>query len=110
MNATPVTYDNYRIGVNGDYLYEELINSDKYCYNGSDRINPIPLKVEDIPWQSRPRSINITVPPLGIAIFKPIPRPLPEKEKKAVKKTTEKKETVKKNTKKKNESVSKKSS
>ena len=119
MNCTPVTYDNYRIGVSGDYLYEELINSDKYCYNGSDRINPIPLKVEDIPWQNRPRSINITVPPLGIAVFKPVAKPIAdvdlEQKKKILpavkgetlpKVATPKKTT--KTTKKKNESVSKK--
>ena len=74
------------IGVDGDYYYEELINSDKFCYNGSDRINPLPLKVEGIPWQNRKRSINITVPPLGIAIFKPIPKPIKDLSKEEKKK------------------------
>ena len=72
MNCTPNTYDDYRIGVKGDYMYHELINSDRDIYGGSNRINPIDLKVENVPWQNQPYSIRITVPPLGIAIFKNI--------------------------------------
>jgi len=32
MNCTPNTYDDYRIGVKGDYMYHELINSDRDIY------------------------------------------------------------------------------
>lgn len=78
MNCTPNTYDNYQIGVKGDYMYEEIMNSDRDIYGGSNRINPIPVKVTDDPWQKQTHSIKITVPPLGITILKPIKDPLKE--------------------------------
>ncbi len=93
MNCTPVTYDNYRIGVEGDYMYEELINSDKDIYNGSDRVNPIPITVQDVPWQNKERSILMTVPPLGISVLRPVERP---KQEAKPKKTTTRKTTKKK--------------
>jgi 1,4-alpha-glucan branching enzyme len=97
MNCTPNTYSDYRIGVIGDYMYEEIINSDKYCYNGSDRINPIPITVSNEPYQKQPNSMLITVPPLGIALFKPIYK----KEKSTtIKKSTKSKDTKKVSTKK----------
>ena len=100
MNCTPVTYDNYRIGVNGDYMYEELINSDKDIYNGSNRINPIPITVQNVPWQNREHSILMTVPPLGISVLRPMKRPAEDNKKavEPVKKTT--KTTTRKSTKK----------
>ena len=97
MNCTPVTYDNYRIGVDGDYMYEEIINSDKDIYNGSNRVNPIPITVQDVPWQHKERSILMTIPPLGISVLRPIEKPKTEvKTKKTTIKTTSKKTTKKK--------------
>ncbi|MCR5350821.1 MAG: 1,4-alpha-glucan branching protein GlgB [Acholeplasmatales bacterium] len=74
MNATPNTYDNYRIGCieDEDYEYVEIMNSDKDIYNGSNRINPNPIKVTDREFQNEKHSICITVAPLAIQIFKPV--------------------------------------
>ncbi len=70
MNCTPNTYDNYRIGVlDADYYYE-IMNSDKDIYNGSNRINPFPLRSENYPQYGREKSIMMTIPPLGISILK----------------------------------------
>ena len=99
MNCTPNTYNYYRVGVFGDYQYEEIINSDKDIYNGANRINKHILEVEDIPWQGRPHSVVMVVPPLGISIIKPIDRPkLVEAPKEEVKKTIKKASTTKKTT------------
>lgn len=75
MNCTPNTYDNYKIGVKGDYMYQEIMNSDKDIYGGSNRINPLPIKVVEEDMHRQKHSISITVPPLGIAIFKNITNP-----------------------------------
>ncbi len=70
MNCTPNTYDNYRIGVPGLGEYVEIINSDRDIYGGSNRVNPLPLKVEDYPQNNQKQSVMMTIPPLGISILK----------------------------------------
>jgi 1,4-alpha-glucan branching enzyme len=104
MNCTPNTYDNYRIGVPEADEYEEVINSDKDIYGGSNRINPFNLKVENYGQDNQAHSVLMTIPPLGISVLKPIykPKPVVEEPKeeveeaKPVKKTTAKKTTTKK--------------
>lgn len=70
MNATPNTYHDYMIGVPGENDYYEIMNSDTDIYGGSNQINPLLLKNQPIPMHGLDNSINITVPPLGIAMFK----------------------------------------
>ena len=70
MNCTPNTYDNYRIGVKDADYYEEIMNSDRDIYGGSNRVNPLPLKVEDYWQDNQPKSILMTIPPLGISFLK----------------------------------------
>ena len=107
MNCTPNTYDNYRIGVPEAFEYEEVINSDKDIYGGSNRINPFRLKVEEFNQDNQSHSILMTIPPLGISVLKPIYKAKPKTVKKEPKqienKTTtsseEKPKTVKKTSK-----------
>ena len=87
LNLTPNTYDDYGIGVFGDYMYEEVINSDKDIYNGSNRVNPIPITVNDYPLNGYEHSMRITIAPLAIQIFRPIDRP---KKAKTTRKATKK--------------------
>ena len=104
MNCTPNTYDNYRIGVKDADYYEEVFNSDRDIYGGSNRINPFNLKVENYGQDNQAHSVLMTIPPLGISVLKPIykPKPVVEEAKeeveeaKPVKKTTAKKTTTKK--------------
>lgn len=97
MNCTPNTYDNYRIGVKDADYYEEIFNTDKDIYGGSNRINPFWLKVEDYWQDNRPKSILMTIPPLGISILraKYIEEEPKEEKKEVVKKTTRKTTTKK---------------
>jgi 1,4-alpha-glucan branching enzyme len=102
MNCTPNTYDNYRIGVPEADFYEEVINSDKDIYGGSNRINPFHLPVQDYGQDNQAHSILMTIQPLGISILKPIYVPKPvveevkeEKEEKPVKKAAPKKKVEK---------------
>ena len=69
MNATPVTRENYRLGVPRPGGYAELLNSDSEAYGGSNVGNAGQVHSDTLPWMGRPHSIEITVPPLGVLIL-----------------------------------------
>jgi 1,4-alpha-glucan branching enzyme len=71
-NFTPVPRIGYRIGVPKNCFYREILNSDSQIYWGSNMGNAGGINVDKIPWHGRPYSINITLPPLSVLIFKPI--------------------------------------
>lgn len=70
FNFTPVPRFGYRIGVPQRGFYKELLNSDSGIYGGSNIGNSGGLEAEPIPWHGRPFSLNLTLPPLGMVIFK----------------------------------------
>jgi len=70
LNMTPNTYDHYQIGVPFKGKYEEILNSDKDIYGGSNIYNGVPLYSLDETMHSLPQSIWIKVAPLSITIFK----------------------------------------
>ncbi|MBU2591176.1 MAG: 1,4-alpha-glucan branching protein GlgB [Nitrospinota bacterium] len=70
FNFTPVPRTNYRIGVPECRFYKEILNSDSNIYWGSNVGNNGGVQSENIPWQGKPCSINITIPPLGAIILK----------------------------------------
>jgi 1,4-alpha-glucan branching enzyme len=61
----------YRLGVPEHCFYKELLNSDSQIYWGSNLGNAGSTHSEEIPWQGRPYSMNIVLPPLSVLIFKP---------------------------------------
>ena len=69
INFKPESYTDYRIGVPKLVSYEEILNSDAILYNGEDRLNGI-VKATDIPWHGKPYSVEITIPPLSMIVFK----------------------------------------
>ena len=73
-NFTPVPREGYRIGVPFAGEYEEVLNSDSAHYGGSNVGNRGMTPSDPIPWDGREHSILITLPPLGVVIFK-MPRP-----------------------------------
>ncbi len=68
-NFVPEIKENYRVGVPELCEYEELMNSDDASYFGSHVKNDF-IKSVEIPWQGRPHSINVSLPPLGGIILK----------------------------------------
>lgn len=69
-NFTPVPRWNYRVGVPASGRWEEVLNSDAKDYGGSGQGNfgvkdTVPLRCH-----GRPASLTITMPPLGIAVFR----------------------------------------
>ncbi len=70
-NFTPVARSGYRIGVPGSGLYREILNSDSTLYGGTNTGNAEGRWAEPTPWQGRPYSISLTLPPLGLLVLQP---------------------------------------
>lgn len=70
-NFTPVVRQNYRLGLPSAGTYREIFNSDSTYYNGSNVGNGLPLEAEKVAAHGREYSINITLPPLSVSVFKP---------------------------------------
>jgi 1,4-alpha-glucan branching enzyme len=69
-NLTPVIRENYRVGVPEAGFYREIMNSDSAYYEGTDVGNNGGLNAEPIPWDNRPYSLNMKLPPLAGLYFK----------------------------------------
>jgi 1,4-alpha-glucan branching enzyme len=70
-NFTPVLRQDFRIGVPGPGFYREILNTDSGYYEGSDAGNAGGVRAEPIPWNGRPWSLKLRVPPLAAVYFKP---------------------------------------
>ena len=70
-NFTPVVHRNYRIGVPIDTVYDEILNSDSEVYGGSNVGNFGEVGAQEVPWHGRQYSLEISVPPLAVVLFKP---------------------------------------
>ena len=70
-NFTPVPRTMHRLGVPELCWYEEISNSDSVYYGGSNLGNGLGQMAEELPWDGRPYSIPVTLPPLGAIMFKP---------------------------------------
>ena len=69
-NFTPVPRHAYRIGVPRGGFWTELLNSDGVEYGGSGIGNAGGLQATDQPWGGRPAILDLTLPPLGMLVFK----------------------------------------
>ena len=70
-NFTPVPRTMHRLGVPELCWYDEISNSDSIYYGGGNLGNGPGRMAEALPWDGRPFSIPITLPPLGIVMLKP---------------------------------------
>jgi 1,4-alpha-glucan branching enzyme len=70
-NFTPVVREGYRVGVPGPGFYREILNTDSTYYEGTDVGNAGGVRAEPIPWNDRPYSIKLRLPPLAVMYFKP---------------------------------------
>ncbi|MEX2120709.1 MAG: 1,4-alpha-glucan branching protein GlgB [Pirellulales bacterium] len=69
-NFTPLPRHNYRIGVPAGGHWAELLNSDAREYGGSGQGNFGGHEAAPLPCHGRAWSINVTLPPLAIVVFK----------------------------------------
>ncbi len=70
-NFTPVPRLDHRLGVPELCWYEEILNSDSVYYGGSNLGNALGCQAEEVPWDGRPYSIPIALPPLACVVMKP---------------------------------------
>lgn len=72
LNFTPVPRADYRIGVPAPGTFEEVFNSDSGTFGGSNVLNnPNGIQSEEVPWNGRPHSVSVTLPPLAGIVLKP---------------------------------------
>jgi 1,4-alpha-glucan branching enzyme len=69
-NFTQVIRPNYRIGVPKKGELKSVFNSDAVAYGGSGAENATKLKVEASPYDGREYSIQLTLPPLSVTVYK----------------------------------------
>jgi 1,4-alpha-glucan branching enzyme len=70
FNLTPVPRFGYRIGVPRGGFYKEILNSDSEIYWGRNFGNAGGLYADNVPCHARQFSLNLTLPPLSVLIFK----------------------------------------
>jgi 1,4-alpha-glucan branching enzyme len=68
-NMTPVIREDYRIGVPSTGKLKEVFNSDDEQFGGSGVTNK-KVKTDAIAWNGREQSVSLTLPPLGVMVFK----------------------------------------
>ena len=70
VNFTPQPYLDYRLGLPFDCELEEILNSDRAEFGGSNLYNGLPLRAEAVPQEEHPFSCAIVLPPLAAVFFR----------------------------------------
>lgn len=69
-NFTPVSRDNYRVGVPVAGHWDEVLNTDSELYGGGNQGNLGGVQSADVTCDGQPASIEITLPPLSATVLK----------------------------------------
>lgn len=69
-NFAPVVRRHYRVGVPFGGKYEEVVNSDATVYGGAGYGNGGVVNADNFPLHNQPMSLDLTLPPLAVLIFK----------------------------------------
>jgi 1,4-alpha-glucan branching enzyme len=70
-NLTALPRTNYRIGAPMGGNWDEILNSNAVDYGGSGQGNLGGMEAAPFSWHGRPYTLTLTLPPLGLAVFKP---------------------------------------
>ncbi|MFV1965015.1 MAG: 1,4-alpha-glucan branching protein GlgB [Pirellulaceae bacterium] len=70
-NFTPVVRHNYHVGTPRGGWYREVLNSDSEHYGGGNIGNCPGVLATEPGAHGRPFALNLTLPPLGVVVFKP---------------------------------------
>jgi 1,4-alpha-glucan branching enzyme len=70
FNFTPVPRFNYRVGVPEGGWWREVLNSDAAEYGGDGYGNSGGAEAAAVPTHGRRHSLSLTLPPLGLLVFK----------------------------------------
>jgi 1,4-alpha-glucan branching enzyme len=69
-NFSPVVREHYRLG-SPDVVWKPVLNTDAPHYGGSGVASADPLKTDPTPWNGRPHSVSLTLPPLSTLWLRP---------------------------------------
>lgn len=69
-NFTPVSRENYRVGVPAAGKWKEIFNSDDQAFSGSGIINSHVIETSPESQHGRSQSIKLTLSPLGVSYLK----------------------------------------
>ncbi|RFA08735.1 1,4-alpha-glucan branching enzyme [Subtercola boreus] len=75
MNFSGAPVGPYRVSLPFGGVWDEIINTDALEYGGSGVGNFGAVTAENVPWQGRPASVELTLPPLAALYLKPRTRP-----------------------------------
>ena len=78
VNFSNVAYKNRKIGVPFSGKYKEILNSDAASFGGEGNVNPRVKRSREDECDELPNSIKVTVPPLGISVFRCTREELPK--------------------------------
>ena len=70
LNFTPVLRHDYRVGVPAQGEWKEILNSDAPVYGGCGQGNLGGISTEPWPCHGRRHSALVTLPPLGMVVFR----------------------------------------
>jgi 1,4-alpha-glucan branching enzyme len=70
LNLTPVSRENYRIGLTRPGYWTEVLNSDSGIYGGSNQGNLGGVNAEGYCVHQQPFSASVMLPPLSAVVFR----------------------------------------
>lgn len=70
-NFSGVPQNDYRVGLPRGGRWKEILNTDDLAFGGSGVGNFGDLTAERIPWNGRPYSLNMQLPPFGVIFLEP---------------------------------------
>ena len=70
-NFSGVPHNDYRMGLPRGGRWKEILNTDDLAFGGSGVGNFGDLNAERIPWNGRPYSLNLQLPPFGVIFLEP---------------------------------------
>lgn len=83
INFQPVTREPYRIGVPKAGVYEEIFSSEDPEYGGGGKVYKKGVMTEEVAWHNQPNSLELSLAPLSISIWKKsAAKPAPKRRKK----------------------------
>lgn len=71
-NFTGVHYPDFKIGVPAQGEFREIFNSDHPDFGGAGYINKKTFMALEEPFHGKPYSVNVTIPPFGFQIIRPV--------------------------------------
>lgn len=69
MNFTPISRDDYRVGVPEKKKYKLLLDSNEERFGGNGMVRETSYMADEIPWDGQPYSVAYPLAPYGAAIF-----------------------------------------